>query len=229
MIYFEIVSLFPQVFKDYFNQSIIERAQENKLIKITVYNLRDYTKDKYKKVDDRPYGGGPGMVIKVEPLTRAITAILATKPKIKKNKTKIVLFSPAGRQFDNEIARNLAINYQRIILICGRYEGIDQRIEKVIRDLGYKIQEISIGPYVLSGGEIPAMVLVDCVCRHIKGALGKFQSLEEERLGVGVPVYTHPEVFIWKGKKYRVPKILLSGHHQKIEEWRKKHRRVVKS
>jgi len=130
------------------------------------------------------------------------------------------LFSAGGKQFTNSVAAELAKKYNRIILICGHYEGVDERIKKIIKDLGFEFSEISIGPYVLTGGELPAMVLVDSIARQIPGVLGKTESLEENRLGVGVPVYTRPEIFALKGKKYIVPKVLLSGDHKKINEWR---------
>lgn len=235
MMQFDIITIFPNVFSSYLNESIIRRAQKNKKIKINIINLRDLTTDKHKTVDDKPYGGGPGMVFKIEPLAKAISSILKQKIKKDKRKTKyalipaaagikIVLFSAAGKQFNSKIAAELAKKYNRIIMIAGHYEGVDERVKKVIHDLGFKFQEISIGPYVLTGGELPAMVVVDAVSRHIPGVLGKSESLEEDRLGVGVPVYTRPEVFKWRTKKYVVPKVLLSGDHKKIEGWRKKHR-----
>ena len=222
---FDIITIFPKIFSakggSYLNESILKRAQKNKLIQIKIHNLRDFTKDKHRKVDDRPYGGGPGMVFKIEPLIKAISSILRIqnlKLRIKK-KIKVILFSPSGKQFDNKMAANLSKNYNQLILISGRYEGIDARIKKVLYDSGFKIQEISIGPYVLTGGELPAMVLIDAISRQIPGVLGKKESLEEKGHGIGVPVYTRPEEFIYKGKKYKVPKVLLSGDHKKIEKW----------
>ena len=209
----------------------MKRAQKNKLIEIKIHNLRDFTKDRHRKVDDRPFGGGPGMVLKIEPLIKAISSILRIQNlefRIKK-KTKIILFTPAGKQFNNKVAADLAKNYDNLIFICGRYEGVDARVKKVIKDLGFKVEEISIGDYVLTGGELPAMVLIDSVSRQIPGVLGKQESLEEKRYGAGLPTYTRPEIFIYPpagGKKYRVPKILLSGNHKKIEEWREKNSRT---
>ena len=186
--------------------------------------MRDFSDDKHKTVDDRPYGGGPGMVFKLEPLAKAITSL---KLKTKSKKTKIILFSASGKQFSSKIASEFAKKYDRIIMIAGHYEGIDERIKKVIQVLGFKFEEISIGPYVLTGGELPAMVITDAVIRHIPGVLGKAESLEEKRYGVGVPVYTRPEIFKWPpprrgkhGKKYSVPNVLLSGDHKKIAAWR---------
>ena len=228
---FDIITIFPKIFSakggSYLNESILKRAQKNKLIDIKIHNLRDFTKDRHRKVDDRPFGGGPGMVLKIEPLIKAISSILRIQNlefRIKK-KTKIILFTPAGKQFNNKVAADLAKNYDNLIFICGRYEGVDARVKKVIKDLGFKVEEISIGDYVLTGGELPAMVLIDSVSRQIPGVLGKQESLEEKRYGAGLPTYTRPEIFIYPpagGKKYRVPKILLSGNHKKIEEWWKK-------
>jgi tRNA (guanine37-N1)-methyltransferase len=235
---FDIITIFPDIFDSYLNESILKRAQAKKLIQIKIHNLRDFTKDKHKKVDDRPYGGGPGMVIRVEPVVRAIASILNSKssnskfkilnskqiPNSKFKKIKIILFTPTGKEFNNKMAAQLANNYNHLILICGRYEGIDERVKKVILDLGFKVLNLSIGPYVLTGGELPAMVLIDAVARQIPGVLGKKESVEEKRLGVGVPVYTRPEIFIFKNKKYKVPKVLLSGDHKEIITWREKHR-----
>ncbi len=228
---FDIITIFPDIFKSYFKESIIKRAQKNGLIKIRIHNLRDFANDRHRTVDDRPYGGGPGMVVKVEPIVKAISTL--TKSKIsarggsafggKNQESKIILFSPTGKQFDNNIARQLAKNCKQLILICGRYEGVDARAEKVIKNCKLKIENLSIGPYILTGGELAAMILVDVVSRHIPGVLGKQESLEEKRFGPGVPVYTRPEVFTYKKRKYQTPKVLLSGHHKKIEEWRQKH------
>jgi len=230
---FDIITIFPNIFNSYLNESILKRAQKKKLIQIKIHNLRDFTKDKHKKVDDRPYGGGPGMVLKIEPIIKAISSILNSKFKIlnskqipnsKFKKIKIILFTPTGKQFDNKIAHQLAKNYEHLILICGHYEGIDERVKKVIENCKLKIENLSIGPYVLTGGELPAMVVIDAVSRQIPQVLGKKESIEEKRLGVGVPVYTRPEVFIFKGKRYKVPKVLLSGDHKKIAAWREKHK-----
>ena len=207
---FDIITIFPKIFDSYFDQSMIKRAREKKLVDIRISDLRAFTKDRHKKIDQRPYGGGPGMVLQVEPLARALA-------KIAKKNSKIVLFSASGKQFSAKMAAEWAKKQKHIVLIAGHYEGVDERIKKV-----FKIEEISVGPYVLTGGEIPAMVVVDAVSRHIKGVLGKHESLEEKRLGIGVPVYTRPEIFLWHGKKYPTPKILLSGNHKKIEEWRER-------
>ncbi|MFH1201069.1 MAG: tRNA (guanosine(37)-N1)-methyltransferase TrmD [bacterium] len=214
---FHIITIFPDIFDSYFNESIIGRAMKNKLISIEFYNPRNYVKgsrSNYKPVDDKPYGGGPGMVMRAEPVLKAIEKALRQCSCLK---TKIILFSPSGKKFDTTYAKKLVKQkYTDIILISGRYEGIDARVQKI-----FKAEEISIGDYVLTGGELPAMVLVDCISRQIPGVLGKYESLEEERVSTS-EVYTRPEVLKYKGKNYKVPKVLLSGNHKKIEEWRKK-------
>lgn len=221
---YDIITIFPKIFDSYFGESIIKRAEENKLIKIEIHNLRDFSIDKHKKVDDKAYGGGPGMVMQIQPFVRAVEfAKLKVKPARLghsggSKKLKVIIFTPAGKQFDNKMAAQLA-KYNQLILVCGRYEGIDARLSKVLRDSDFKVQELSIGPYVLTGGEIPAMVLVDTISRQIPGVLGKRESLEENRFGAGMSTYTRPEVFEYKGKKYKAPKVLLSGNHKAIEEW----------
>ncbi len=216
MTIFHIITIFPDIFDSYLNESILKRAQKNKLIKIKIYDLRRFSKDKHKKVDAKPYGGGPGMVMQVEPLARAIASILKGKSANWKKDAKIILFSPVGRQFDMKMSRNFAKRYKDIILIPGRYEGIDARVKKI-----FKTEEVSIGPYVLTGGELPAMVLIDSISRQIKGVLGSEDSLEDDK-GLGIPAYTRPEVTRYQDKNYKVPKVLLSGNHKKIEEWRSK-------
>ncbi|MBN2197957.1 tRNA (guanosine(37)-N1)-methyltransferase TrmD [Candidatus Wolfebacteria bacterium] len=213
---FDIITVFPEILNSYFNESILKRAQKKKLIKIKTHNLRDFTKDKHKKVDDKSYGGGVGMVLMAEPIIKAVL-----KVKAKKEKTKIILFSPVGKQFDNKIAFNFAKKYNHLIFICGHYEGFDARVEKALQDFGFKVQRISIGPYVLTGGELAAAVVIDSISRQIPGVLGKNESLEEKRFGIGVPVYTRPETFFCKKKKYAAPKVLISGNHKKIDEWRR--------
>jgi len=210
---FDIVTIFPEIFDSYLGESIIGRAIKDKLISVRAWNLRDFSVDRHKKVDDRPYGGGPGMVISVEPVHRAIKKILRGK---KREKTRVILFSPSGKKLDEKIINRL-LKYDRIVMISGRYEGVDERVAKYIAD-----EKISIGDYVLSGGELPALVLVEAVSRFIPGVLGKAESLESVR--GSFPAYTRPEIFEpEKGKKWRTPKVLLSGNHEKIEEWRLKH------
>ncbi|HCI04418.1 TPA: tRNA (guanosine(37)-N1)-methyltransferase TrmD [Patescibacteria group bacterium] len=215
---FHIISIFPEAIKSYFDTSILGRAKEKELIKVNIIDLKNFAekagKGDFNKVDDRPFGGGPGMVMKIEPIVKAILKI---KSKIlNPEKSKIIMFSPAGKQFTQKMAIDWAKKYDDIIMIAGRYEGVDARVKKVL-----KVEEISIGPYILTGGELPAAIVADTVSRQVPGVLGKSESLEEGR-GLGYPLYTKPEIFEHNGKKYSVPKILLSGHHKKIEDWRKK-------
>lgn len=207
---FHIISLFPESFESYFGSSIIKRAIEDKKIVIKFYNPRDFVKDKNKRIDKKPYGGGPGMVIEALPVIKAIE-----KAKGKKKKIKISFLSPGGKQFDNQIARDFSNKFDDFIFICGRYEGIDARVKKV-----FKVEEISVGPFVLTGGELPTMIMIDSIARQIDGVLGDIDSLEENRVS-SHDVYTRPETFIYKKKKYSVPKVLLSGHHKEIEKWKK--------
>jgi len=208
---FYIITIFPEAFDSYFNSSLLKKAQEKGLIKINFINPRDFTTDKHKTVDERPFGGGPGMVMKIEPIYKAVQF---SKSKVKSQKLKVILFSVKGKRFEQKMAQKLA-KLDQLIMICGRYEGVDERVAKYIAD-----EEISVGDYVLTGGEIPAMIVVDSVSRFIPGVLGKHESLEE--IKGSYPVYTRPECVIIKGKKRTAPKVLLSGNHKKIEEWRKK-------
>lgn len=203
---FDIITIFPRILDSYLNESILKRAQKKGLIKINTHNLRDFTGDKHKKVDDTPYGGGPGMVFKAEPVAKAVAKIKS------KNKSRVILFSLRGEKFSQETAHRLA-KYDQLIFICGRYEGVDERVAKYVAD-----EEISIGDFVLSGGELPAAVVIEAVSRLVPGVLGKIESLEE--LKGTYSVYTKPEIARIDGKKRHVPKILLSGNHKKIDEWR---------
>lgn len=221
---FHIISLFKDTFNSYLEESIIARARKMKLINFYFYNPRDFVQptkkqsknsQPYLRVDDKPYGGGPGMVLQAEPLLLSIESALSKAKKSKsKIKPKIIFLSPAGRQFDTPYAKNIAKKFTDIIIICGRYEGIDSRVKKI-----FKAEEISVGPYVLTGGELPAMIMADCISRQISGVLGNYNSLEEERISSS-EMYTRPEVLIYKNRKYKVPKVLLSGNHAKIDEWR---------
>ena len=242
--HFHIITLFPETIDAYASESILGRAIKEKKIKISYYNPRKYVTGKYRKVwpdgnvsaqvDERPFGGGPGMVMRAEPILKAVEAALRRimnyelRIKNKKSKldskVKIILFSPSGKKLDTAYAKNVVKKYTDIILICGRYEGIDARVKKIL-----KAEEVSIGDYVLTGGEIPAMTVIDCVSRQIEGVLGNFDSREEERVSSS-EVYTRPEILEWppspkttasRSKKYRVPKVLLSGNRKKIEEWKK--------
>lgn len=205
---FIILTIFPEAFESYFNVSLIKRALAKKLIQIEVRNLRDYTRDPHKTIDARPYGGGVGMVMRVDIIDRALKAI-----KSKNKKAKVILLTPQGRTFNQKSAKNLT-SFRALILVCGRYEGFDERIRK-LADM-----EISIGDYVLTGGEIPAMAVLDAVARLVPGVVGKFESTVNESFSESMleyPQYTRPEVY----RKQRVPKVLLTGHHANIEKWRK--------
>jgi len=221
MITFHIITIFPRIFDSFLEESLIKKAQERNLVKIKIYNLRDFAKDKRKTVDDRPYGGGLGMVLKIEPIYEAVKFI---KSRIKQ-KSKIILFTPRGKQFTQKMAYSFA-KLKHLILICGRYEGVDERVAKYIADL-----ELSIGPYDLMGGELPAMVVVETVTRLIPGVIGKPEFLKERIIKGGFieyPQYTRPEVFSpKKGIYWKVPKVLLSGNHQKIKEWREKRKKII--
>lgn len=208
---FHIISLFPESMQGYLNDSIIGRAQEKKLVKVDYYNPRTYTKDKFARVDQRPYGGGPGMVLQAEPYLKAIE-----KAKGKRiAKTKIIFFAPEGTQFTNTIARDWVKKYDEFIFISGRYEGIDARVKRILRP-----EVVTVGPYVLTGGELPAMICIDAMTRQIPGVLGDFASLEEERVA-SPDAYTRPDVLSWKKKNYKVPEVLKTGNHKLIEAWRK--------
>jgi tRNA (guanine37-N1)-methyltransferase len=230
---FDIITIFPEIFDSYFSTSIIKRAQAKKLIDINIHNLRDWTTDRHQSVDDSPYGGGKGMIFKVEPILKAVKKI---KKKDKKgNKCRVILFSAKGKKLNQSRVKKLS-QYNQLILICPRYEGVDERVAKYIAD-----EEISIGEYVLTGGELPAMVLVDAVSRFVPGVIKKESLIEEsfsftskssnkEFLGE-YPQYTRPEIFYpEKDKKvaWRVPKILISGNHKKIQDWKLKHFKKIK-
>lgn len=220
---FHIITLFPGSFDSYLGESILKRAIEDKKIKVKFYNPRDFADNKHDRIDRKPYGGGPGMVIQAEPVIKAVEKALkgARKKLNTKNYkllTKIIWLSPSGEQFTNDYAKRAVKKYKDIIIICGRYEGIDARVKKA-----FKVEEVSVGPFVLTGGELPAMLMIDVMSRQVEGVLGDFNSLEESRVS-SPDVYTRPEVFKYKGKNFRVPKILLSGHRAKIEEWKKNQR-----
>ncbi len=211
MINIHVITIFPEAFESYLKTSILGKAQKKKLLKIKLINLRDFAVGKHKAVDDSPYGGGPGMVLKFEPILKAVQSV-----KTFKAKPKVILFSARGKKLNNQTARRLSKN-KNLILICGRYEGVDERVAKFIAN-----EEISVGDYILSGGELPALVLIEVMSRHIAGVLGKKESLEE--IKGSYPVFTRPEVVALKsGRKLSVPKSLLSGDHKKINDWRREH------
>jgi tRNA (guanine37-N1)-methyltransferase len=236
---FDIITIFPKIFDSYFKESFIKKAQEKALIKINVHDLRDYAKDKHKKiaevlpnlsprsasprsvVDDRPFGGGLGMVLKVEPIYQAVSKI-----KLKNKKTKIVLFTPRGKKFNQKKASQF-LKLDQLIMICGRYEGVDERVAKKIADI-----ELSIGDYDLMGGELAAMIVLETTTRLIPNVLGKPELLDQritkEKCFIEYPQYTRPETFKpKKGEKWKVPSVLISGNHKKIGEWRQKRQKNI--
>jgi len=217
MIKFDVITIFPNLFKNFISESLLARAQKKKLIKINLRNLRNWADDKHQTVDGRPYGGGAGMILKIEPIFRAVKSL---KFKVKSKKSRVILLSAKGRTFTQKDAQRLA-KYDQITFICGRYEGVDERVAKYIAD-----EEISIGNYVLFGGEVPAMVMIEAISRLIPGVVAKEESIKNESFTKNItkeyPHYTRPEVFVLNGKKLKVPPVLLSGNHKNIEEWRAK-------
>ncbi len=207
---FHIVTLFPELVESYLSHSILKRGMEKKLFTAHGINPRDFTTDKHHKADDRPYGGGPGMVLKPDPILRAVDSL-----KLKSKKVKYLIMSPRGTEFTNVYAKKLVKNYSDVVLIAGHYEGIDARVKKIL-----KAEEISVGNYTVTGGEMPALMVLDASARQIEGVLGTFESLEESRV-TGDESYTRPETLIWKKKKYTVPKVLKSGNHAEIEKWKR--------
>ena len=244
MIRFDIITIFPNIFDSYIGESLIARAIKKRLIKINAHNLRKWTTDNHQTVDGRPFGGGLGMVMMVEPIYKAIKAIQKIKntpvhgctgarERGNKPKTKVVLFTPRGESFNQKMAYKLA-KLDQIIFICGRYEGVDERVAENIADI-----KLSIGEYDLMGGELPAMIVIEAVSRLVPGVLGK-EALLKERITknggfVEYAQYTRPEIFLPKPgigrkkseRKWKVPEVLLSGNHKKIEEWKTQHRKVI--
>ncbi|TYP59957.1 tRNA (guanosine(37)-N1)-methyltransferase TrmD [Thermosediminibacter litoriperuensis] len=211
MLLFHILTLFPEFFAGPLDVSILKRAREKGLIKIELLNIRDFSRDKHKKVDDYPYGGGAGMVMKPEPIFEAVDFAVGS---VEARKRRIILLSPQGRIFNQEMARELSCE-EHIILICGHYEGVDERVKTIITD------EVSLGDFVLTGGEIPALAVVDATSRLVPGVLGSYESVSEESFSNGLleyPHYTRPEVY----RGLRVPEVLLSGNHREIELFRRR-------
>ncbi|MGB4132520.1 MAG: tRNA (guanosine(37)-N1)-methyltransferase TrmD [Tepidanaerobacteraceae bacterium] len=211
MLIIHVLTLFPEFFESPFNVSIIKRALDKGLIQIELINIRDFSRDKHKKVDDYPYGGGSGMVMKPEPIFEAVDYVEKT---IEGERRRIILMSPQGKAFNQSLARELSTE-KNLVFICGHYEGIDERVKTLITD------EISIGDYILTGGEIPALAIIDAVTRLVPGVLGSSQSLEEESFSDGLleyPQYTRPEVY----RGLKVPDVLLSGNHKEIELFRRR-------
>lgn len=220
---FHVITLFPDVCQAYTDASVLGRAQKSekgkgakqkgKKISVNYYNPRNFTKSKHKKVDDRPYGGGPGMVMQAEPILKAWQKAVGRKDQ---KKVKTLIMSPRGTEFTQDLAKQYVKKYDHLVLISGRYEGIDARVKKVL-----KAEEVSVGDYILTGGELPAMTIIDATARQVEGVLGEFESLEDERNTTG-ETYTRPEVIEYKKKKYKVPPVFLSGNHADIEKRRSK-------
>lgn len=208
---FDVITIFPEIFNSYSSESILKRAIERKIVEIKIHNLRDFTTDKHRVVDDYPYGGGPGMVMKPEPFFKAIEAI--KKDGVPRH---TIMLSPQGKVFNQDIALRMAKTKTNLILICGRYEAIDERVREMLVD-----EEISIGDYVLTGGELPALVIIDTIVRLLPGVLGDERSKEEESFTWGLldyPHYTRPPVY----RGLMVPDVLLSGNHKDVALWRRK-------
>ena len=210
MIRFDILSVFPEMFESPLNHSILKRAQEKGMAEIHLHNIRDYAEDKHRMTDDAPYGGGGGMVMKVEPIDRALASIVPSR-----DNALVVLLTPQGETFNQKIAEEMS-RYFRIVLVCGHYEGVDERVRDHLVD-----REISIGDFVLTGGELSAMVIVDAVTRLIPGVLGNNESASYDSFSTGLleyPHYTRPGIY----RDWQVPEVLLSGNHRDIESWRRK-------
>lgn len=210
MIVFDILSVFPEMFQSILGSSLIKRSIDKGLVEVNLHNIRDYTRDKHRTTDDTPYGGGGGMVLKVEPVERALGTIVPAGEGL-----CAILLSPQGEPFRQEVAEELS-HHSRIALICGHYEGIDERIREHLVD-----REISIGDYVLSGGELPAMIVVDAICRLVPGFVGNSESVVNDSFSTGLlegPNYTKPREY----KGWTVPDVLLSGHQKKIDQWRRR-------
>lgn len=217
---FKIISIFPKIFSSYLSEGIIKRASSKKIIDIRAYDLRDWTSDKHRSVDDTPYGGGAGMVMKIEPLYKALQAVKKIS-RTPAKKRKIILLSAKGRPWSQALAKNYS-KLSEIIFICGRYEGVDERL------LDFIDEEISIGDYVLTGGELGALIIIDSVTRLLPGTLGNEESAADESHSqpgiLEYPQYTKPAAFKAGKISYEVPEVLLSGDHAKIQKWRENHK-----
>ena len=222
---FHLITLFPEACDAYLSASIIGRARKEKKIFVTYQSPRPFVDNKWGKVDERPYGGGPGMVMTALPVVRAVEKTLKSRRKKnlnsngRENKVCIVWFSPSGKQFTNKSADALA-KYTDVVLVCGRYEGIDERARKILKTLA-PVKEFAVGEAVYTGGEVPALAIVDAVTRSLPGVLGKDASVEERRIASSA-VYTRPETISYKKKNYKVPKVLQTGNHAAIDKWREK-------
>lgn len=218
---FQAITIFPKMFDSYLSEGILKRALDNRIIHFKAHDLRDWTTDKYRSVDDTPYGGGAGMLMKIETIHTALQAVKEINQTDDK-KRKIILVSAKGKNWNQALAKKYS-KLEEIIFICGRFEGVDSRINHFIDE------EISIGDYVLTGGELPALIIMDSITRLIPGALGNNESsVEESHSEVGVleyPQYTRPEIFEADGKKYKVPEVLTKGNHAEIAKWRKENQK----
>lgn len=215
---FDILTIFPQLFESFANESLLKKAQENKLLSIAAHDIRAFTENKHNQVDDRPFGGGPGMVLMVEPVYKALAHV-----RDESTKTRTILLSPRGKQFTQEDAKRYT-EYDQLIFISGRYEGVDARIDEFVDE------HVSVGPYIVSGGEVPSMIIIETISRLIPGVLGNSDSLKDEPVEAEAlveaeyPVYTRPETFTTHtGEERSVPDVLLGGNHAAIEAWRKEH------
>ena len=218
---FHVITLFPDICQAYTDASVLGRAQKTekgkgakvrgKKLEVKYYNPRDYTKDKHNRVDDRPYGGGPGMVMQAEPILKAWEKAVGKKDQ---KKIKTLIMSPRGQVFTQTSAKEYAKKYDHLVLISGRYEGIDARVKEITG-----AEEISVGEFILTGGELPALTIIDATARQIEGVLGTFESLEDDRATTG-ETYTRPEILKYKKKTYEVPKVLVEGNHKEIEKYR---------
>ena len=221
---FQLITIFPTIFDSYLQESILQRAKDKKIVQYKVHNLRDWATDKHRVTDDAPYGGGAGMLMKIEPWYLALQD-LKKASRVKGAKRKVIFLSAAGQKWNQTLAKKYS-KLEEIVFVCGRYEGVDARIKNFIDE------EISVGDYVLTGGELPALTIIDSIVRLLPGVLGNKESIvEESHAAVGIaeyPQYTRPEIFTAGHKKYPVPKILLSGDHKKIKEWQKKHQPKTK-
>lgn len=214
MLKFHLITLFPDACDAYLNESILGRARKNKKMAVKYQSPRDFVDNKWGKVDERPYGGGPGMVMTALPVVRSVKKSLGRT----KGKTAIVWFQPDGTPFDNKEADKLT-KYTDVVLVCGRYEGIDERAKKILKGMG-TLKTYSVGEAIYTGGEVPALAIVDAVTRRLPGVLGKDESVEERRVASRA-VYTRPDTIVWEKKKYTVPPVLKTGHHANIDEWKK--------
>lgn len=219
---FDIITIFPDIFSGFIGESLISKAIAKRLISVRTHYLRKWTTDRHQTVDGKAYGGGPGLVMRVEPIAKAVSSIQKLESR-KKTKSRVILFSPRGKQMDQAMVKRWA-KYNRLVFICGRYEGVDERVADHIAD-----EVVSVGPYVLNGGEVAAMIAIEAVARLVPGFMHDANSQTKE----DHPQYTKPEIFYPqrsnlktgpKVRPWRVPKVLLSGDHAKIKDWRDKHR-----